>query len=96
MNRKTLAKRVESEYGRNADEIDEALELLLTEIGTALASGERVSLGDYGIFIPRNRPSRSDDRIRVWTSEPQNTSRKTVLFKPGKSFLTLVNETHEE
>ena len=59
---------------------------LLTEIGIALASGESVSLGDYGIFIPRNRPSRSNEQnpcvdIRTAGYQPENRS-----IQAGKEF----------
>lgn len=44
---------IESKTGHPAAEIDEALELVLQEIGSVLADGESISLGGYGIFVPQ-------------------------------------------
>lgn len=88
MNRETLMKRIEDKTGRDATEVDSALELVLREIGGVLAGGESVSLGGYGVFVPRYERVRQHGGTGVWRVD---TQRKTVEFKPRKDFFALIN-----
>ena len=77
-------------------EIDAALELVLQEIGSILAGGESVSLGGYGVFVPRTdfaaqRRVRQYGATSVWRADTGTSERKTVEFQPRKEFLTLIN-----
>ena len=87
MNRDTLMKQIEQTSGRPAAEVDSALELVLKEIGSVLAGGESVSLGGYGVFVPRDGITRRNGRTDVWIAD----GRKTLEFKPRKDFLSLLN-----
>ena len=94
MNREALVKNIEEKSGRNAAEVDTALELVLREIGSVLASGESVSLGEYGVFVPhyakpRRQPS---GHTSTWHSSGFTSERKTLEFKPRKGFLDLLNQ----
>ena len=91
MNRETLIRQIESKSGRSAEEVDSALELVLQEIGGALADGESVSLGGYGVFVPRSERTRRNTRTDVWSTELRFTGRKTLEFKPRKDFIALLN-----
>ena len=88
MNRETLMKQIEDKTGRPAAEVDSALELVLREIGGVLADGESVSLGGYGVFVPRYERTRQHGSTSVWRAD---TRRKTVEFKPRKDFLLILN-----
>ena len=88
MNREALMKQIEDKTGRSAAEVDSALELVLREIGSVLADGESVSLGGYGVFVPRYERVRQHGSAGVWRAD---TQRKTVEFKPRKDFFAIVN-----
>lgn len=47
MNREALIASIAEKSGRSAADVDDALELVLREIGSVLASGESVSLVGY-------------------------------------------------
>ena len=91
MNRDTLMKQIERKTGRSAAEVDSALELVLREIGSVLADGEPVSLGGYGVFIPRTERIRRNSRTGVWSPDMRSLGRKTVEFKPRKDFVALLD-----
>ena len=94
MNREALIESIAEKSGRNAEEVDTALELVLREIGSVLASGESVSLGGYGVFVPhyakpRRQPS---GHTATWHSSGFTSERKTLEFKPRKDFIALLNQ----
>lgn len=91
MNRETLMKQIESKTGRPATEIDATLELVLQEIG-----GESVSLGGYGVFVPRPDRTQRKDIPGVWRADSCQPGRKTVEFKPRKDFLAILNAKQEK
>lgn len=94
MNRETLMKQIEEKTGRSAAEVDSALELVLREIGS-------VSLGGYGVFVPRTdfsarRRVRQYGATSVWRADTGTAERKTVEFQPRKEFLALINAKQSE
>lgn len=89
MHRDTLMKQIEEKTGHPAAEVDSALELVLREIGGVLADGESVSLGGYGVFVPRYERTRQHGSTSVWRVD---TQRKTMEFKPRKDFFAIINE----
>lgn len=93
MNRELLIKSIAEKSGRNAEEVDTALELVLQEIGSVLASGESVSLGGYGVFVPRyaKRYQKRHNYTTVWKAEGSSPGSKTVEFRPRKDFIRLLN-----
>lgn len=94
MNREALIESIAEKSGRNAEEVDAALELVLREIGSVLASGESVSLGGYGVFVQRYAKPRQQSGINTstWYSSGFTSERKTLEFKPRKDFITLLNQ----
>ena len=84
MNRGALIKSIAEKSGRSAANVDDVLELVLREIGSVLASGESVSLGGYGVFVPHYaKPRRqSGERSSTWHSSGFTSERKTLEFKP--------------
>lgn len=94
MNRETLMKQIEEKTGRSAAEVDSALELVLREIGS-------VSLGSYGVFVPRTdfaaqRRVRQYGTTSVWRADTGTAERKTAEFQPGKELLALINAKQSE
>lgn len=94
MNREALIESIAEKSGRSAADVDDALELVLREIGSVLASGESVSLGGYGVFVPHYaKPRRqSGERTSTWHSSGFISERKTLEFKPRKDFIDLLNQ----
>lgn len=94
MNREALIESIAEKSGRNVEEVDAALELVLREIGSVLASGESVSHGGYGVFVPRYAKPRQQSGINTstWHSSGFTSERKTLEFKPRKDFITLLNQ----
>ena len=91
MNRETLMRQIESKTGRSATEIDATLELVLQEIGSVLAGGESVSLGGYGVSVPRLDRTQRKEIPGVWRADSCQPRRKTVEFKPRKDVLAILN-----
>ncbi|MCQ5309013.1 hypothetical protein [Flavonifractor plautii] len=94
MNRETLMKQIEEKTGRSAAEVDSALELVLREIGS-------VSLGSYGVFVPRTdfaaqRRVRQYGTTSVWRADTGTAERKTAEFQPRKELLALINAKQSE
>ena len=96
MNQETLIKQIEAKSGRSAEEINDVLELILDEIGSVLSGGESVSLGGYGVFVPRldyaaQRREKRHSMTGVWRADTGAVGWKTVEFKARKDFLALIN-----
>lgn len=96
MNQETLMKQIEAKSGRPAAELHAVLDLILEEIGSVLADGESVSLGRYGVFIPRTdfaaqRREKRHSMTGVWRADTGAAGWKTVEFKARKDFLALIN-----
>lgn len=94
MNREILMKQIEEKTGRSAAEVDSALELVLREIGS-------VSLGSYGVFVPRTdfaaqRRVRQYGTTSVWRADTGTAERKTAEFQPRKELLALINAKQSE
>ena len=94
MNRETLMNQIEEKTGRSAAEVDSALELVLREIGS-------VSLGSYGVFVPRTdfaaqRRVRQYGTTSVWRADTGTAERKTAEFQPRKELLALINAKQSE
>ena len=94
MNREALIESIAEKSGRSVADVDDALELVLREIGSVLASGESVSLGGYGVFVPHYAKPRcqSGERTSTWHSSGFTSERKTLEFKPRKGFIDLLNQ----
>ena len=87
-------KQIEEKTGRSAAEVDSALELVLREIGS-------VSLGSYGVFVPRTdfaaqRRVRQYGTTSVWRADTGTAERKTAEFQPRKELLALINAKQSE
>lgn len=94
MNREALIESIAEKSGRSAADVDDALELVLREIGSVLASGESVSLGGYGVFVPHYAKPRQprSGHTSTWHSNGFTSERKTLEFKPRKDFIDLLNQ----
>lgn len=94
ISKNALIERVHMKSNLPVADIEMVLDLLMGEVGAGIAQGQRVSLAEYGIFIPRAERERSSGRdgdTRWWSTEPRFTGRTTAIFKPGRSFRALMN-----
>lgn len=77
-----------------ASEIEHAVDIVLEEIGEALAQGGRVELRGFGAFSVREREARTGRNPR--TGQTVRVSAKRVpFFKPGKELRLKVNGGEE-
>lgn len=65
-------------------DVESVVNVILTEIGTALASGRRVELRGFGAFSTRARKARTGRNPRTGVSVAVG-SKRVPYFKPGKS-----------
>ena len=94
LNKKELLDRVESSCEYSREEIEEVLNLLMSEIGSGLGRGDNVSLAGYGIFVPRVQKRTQEGKSGStgwWRAGDDQPGRTTVIYKPGKDMLGLIN-----
>ena len=94
LNKKELLDRIENSCGYSREEIEEVLNLLMNEIGTGLGRGDNVSLAGYGIFVPRTQKRPQEGKSGStgwWRGDADLPGRTTVIYKPGKDMLSLIN-----
>lgn len=72
------------------EDVEKVVNVILEEIGGALARGDRVELRGFGAFSVRRRDARKGRNPR--TGEPVKVPAKAVpFFKPGKELRARVN-----
>ena len=79
-------RQIESKTGRPATAIDATLELVLQEIGSVLAGGESVSLGGYGVFVPRPDRTQRKEIPGVWRADSCLPGRKQWNSNLARTF----------
>ncbi len=86
-----LIEKLASEYDHLSQEVVEKIvNVILDEIGDALARGDRVELRGFGAFSVRKREARRGRNPR--TGEPVKVPAKAVpFFKAGKELRARVN-----
>jgi integration host factor subunit beta len=91
MLRSELVAQLQDEFQpMRAADIEEAVDVVLDEIGLALAAGGRVELRGFGAFSVRSREARTGRNPR--TGAPVKVAAKKVpFFKPGKELRLQVN-----
>jgi DNA-binding protein HU-beta len=71
---------------------EKALEFMLSDVGDALARGERVIISGFGAFIVLTREARIGRNPK--TGAPiEISANRAVKFKPGKQLKNLLNGT---
>ncbi|MBL8542811.1 MAG: integration host factor subunit beta [Hyphomonadaceae bacterium] len=89
-----VAKLQEEMAPLKASEIEHAVDIVLDEVGEALAQGGRVELRGFGAFSVREREARTGRNPR--TGQTVKVSAKRVpFFKPGKELRLKVNGGEE-
>jgi len=86
-----LIAKLTSEYSHlRQEDLEKVVNVILDEIGAALARGDRVELRGFGAFSVRKRDSRKGRNPR--TGEPVEVPAKSVpFFKAGKELRARVN-----
>lgn len=85
-----VAKLQEEMAPMKAAEVEHAVDIVLEEIGQALAEGGRVELRGFGAFSVRSREARTGRNPR--TGDAVKVEAKRVpFFKPGKELRLKVN-----
>ena len=73
-----------------AAEVEHAVDVVLEEIGEALAGGGRVELRGFGAFSVRSRDARTGRNPRTGAAVKVD-AKKVPFFKPGKELRLKVN-----
>lgn len=74
----------------SAQDLDDAVKLLLAQMSDALAAGQRIEIRGFGSFALHARPARIGRNPR--TGEPVAIpARCTAHFRPGKALRERVN-----
>jgi integration host factor subunit beta len=91
MLRSQLIDRLAQEYPHlRHEDVESVVNVVLSEIGNALARGDRVELRGFGAFSVRKRGARKGRNPR--TGEPVRVPAKSVpFFKAGKELRARVN-----
>jgi integration host factor subunit beta len=77
-----------------AAEVEHAVDVVLDEIGVALAEGGRVELRGFGAFSVRKREARTGRNPRTGAAVTVEAKR-VPFFKPGKELRLKVNGGEE-
>jgi integration host factor subunit beta len=77
-----------------AAEVEHAVDVVLDEIGVALAEGGRVELRGFGAFSVRKREARTGRNPRTGAAMTVEAKR-VPFFKPGKELRLKVNGGEE-
>jgi integration host factor subunit beta len=89
-----VAKLQEEMAPMKAAEVEHAVDVVLEEIGEALASGGRVELRGFGAFSVRSRDARTGRNPRTGAAVTVE-AKKVPFFKPGKELRLKVNGGEE-
>jgi integration host factor subunit beta len=89
-----VAKLQEELAPMKATEVEHAVDVVLEEIGEALASGGRVELRGFGAFSVRSRDARTGRNPRTGAAVKVD-AKKVPFFKPGKELRLKVNGGEE-
>ena len=91
MLRSELVARLQARFKKSqATAIEHAVDVVLEEIGKALAEGRRVELRGFGAFSVRERKARKGRNPRTGASVKVKAKR-VPFFKPGKELRVKVN-----
>ncbi|MFN7054857.1 integration host factor subunit beta [Hyphomonas sp.] len=86
-----IAKLAEEYPHLRQEDVEKVVNVILDEIGDALARGDRVELRGFGAFSVRRREARKGRNPR--TGEPVKVPAKAVpFFKAGKELRARVND----
>jgi integration host factor subunit beta len=85
-----VAKLQEEMAPLKAAEVEHAVDVVLEEIGEALAGGGRVELRGFGAFSVRSRDARTGRNPRTGAAVKVD-AKKVPFFKPGKELRLKVN-----
>lgn len=77
-----------------AADVEQAVEVVLDEIATALARGGRVELRGFGAFSIRKREARTGRNPRTGATV-KVAAKRVPFFKPGKELRVKVNGGEE-
>lgn len=91
LSKSKLIEQVESKSEFSKETIEAVLDLLMEEIGSGLSRGESVSLSGYGVFVPRVQKMQREGQSGSTSWWRADTGHTTVLYKPGKDMLDLIN-----
>ncbi len=91
MLRSELIEQLAQEYSHlRQEDVERIVEVILEQIASALADGQRVELRGFGAFSVRQRDARTGRNPR--TGEPVDVPAKAVpFFKAGKELRARVN-----
>ena len=90
LTRQKLADAVCEEMGITKIEAAELVEMVLSEISTALVEGESVKISSFASFLVHGKRARIGRNPKTGT-EAEISSRKVVLFRPSTTLRTRVN-----
>lgn len=96
MLRSELVQRLQQELSPplRAAEVEEALDVVLDEVASALAQGGRVELRGFGAFSVRKRDARTGRNPRTGATV-KVAAKRVPFFKPGKELRLKVNGGEE-
>ncbi len=95
MLRSELVNRLQEKFQPlRATEVEQAVDIVLDEIGQALAGGGRVELRGFGAFSVRKRDARTGRNPRTGAAV-KVAAKKVPFFKPGKELRLKVNGGEE-
>lgn len=95
MLRSELVNRLQEEFQPlRATDVEQAVDIVLDEIGQALAGGGRVELRGFGAFSVRKRDARTGRNPRTGAAV-KVAAKKVPFFKPGKELRLKVNGGEE-
>ncbi|WP_085442568.1 HU family DNA-binding protein [Magnetofaba australis] len=90
MTKSQLTERIAEQFALSKDQAEEAVNIVLGRISTALADGERVELRDFGVFEVRHRRARDARNPRTGDAV-QVPEKLAVHFKAGKALKARVD-----
>jgi len=91
LTRADLAEAVVSKVGLPRNESQELVEMILSEIGTALENGETVKLSSFGSFGIRQKGERIGRNPKTGQEVPI-TPRRVLVFRPSAIMKSRVND----
>jgi len=89
--RAELSEAVYQEVGLSRNESADLLELVLSEISTALAQGEAVKISSFGSFSVRSKGQRLGRNPKTGEEVPI-LPRKVMVFRPSQLLKNRIND----